>query len=92
VTGEDAKRIVVVSTGATALLSVAAAYKRGDSPSPRIAVGAITVGTMLAVAAEFAPRLAAAFAALMLTSAVFVLGGDAWQGLTSANKLDRPTT
>lgn len=80
----EAKRLVVVGTVAAGTLSAVAAFRRGGAPSPRLAVGVFATGTMLAVAAEVAPAVAGGFAVLMLTAATFVVGGDAWAGITAA--------
>jgi hypothetical protein len=80
----QSKRYIVVATVGTGVLSTIAVYRRGDTPSPRLAAGVLASGVMLAVLAEVAPSLAGGFALLMLTTAVFVVGGDAWQGISNA--------
>jgi hypothetical protein len=80
----DAKRLVVVSAVGTGVLTSIAMYRQGKVPTPRIAVGVLAAGVILATAAEVAPEIAAGFAVLMLTTAVFVVGGDAWAGVSAA--------
>jgi hypothetical protein len=80
----NAKQLVVVSTLGTGLLTVIALYHKGKTPTPRVGVGVIASGVILATVAEVAPEIAAGFAVLMLTTAVFVVGGDAWAGLAAA--------
>ena len=92
-TPTEAKRLVVVGTVTAGTLSTVAAFRRGTGPSTRLAVGVFAAGTMLAVTAELAPSLAGGFAVLMLTTAVFVVGGDAWAGIsdaTSSRKIASP--
>lgn len=77
-----------IGTGALALV---AAYRRpGDARrNPfRIAVGVFVAGTLLAALAEVNPKLASAFAMLMLTTAAFVVGGDAWQGISAITRVE----
>lgn len=83
-TPPEAKRLVLVGTVAAGTLSAVAAFRRGGTPSPRLAVGVFATGTMLAVAAEVAPAVAGGFAVLMLTAATLVVGGDAWAGISAA--------
>lgn len=83
-TSDRAKELVVVSMVGTGVLTSISAYHRHSSPSPRIFVGVIAYGAILATVAEAAPDLAGAFAALVLVSAAFVVGPDAWQAITSA--------
>jgi hypothetical protein len=77
----EAKRLVLIGTVGTSVLTVATTFRRGKTPSYRIAVGALVVGTILAAGAEVQPKLAASFAMLMLTTAAFVVGGDAWDAI-----------
>lgn len=83
-TPPEAKRLVVVGVVGTGTLSAVAAFRRGDRPSVRLAVGVFATGAILAVAAEVAPDLAAGIAILALTTSAFVLGGDAWAGIAEA--------
>lgn len=85
-TPADAKRLVVVGVVGTGTLSAVAAFRRGDRPSVRLAVGVFAAGTILAVGAELAPDLAAGMAVLALTTSAFVLGADAWAGVAQATK------
>lgn len=80
----NAKQLVVVATMATGLLTVIALYHQGKTPSPRVGVGVVASGVILATVAEVAPEIAAGFAVLMLTTAAFVVGGDAWAGVSAA--------
>lgn len=83
-TGPEAKRLVVVSTVGTAVLTTVAVYRRQrNAPPLRVAAGAVVVGVILATLAEPAPQVAAGLAVLMLTTAAFVLGGDAWAGISA---------
>jgi hypothetical protein len=85
-TPPEAKRLVVVGTMGAGVLSVVAAYRKSGGASPRIAVGVFATGTMLAIGAELAPGIAGSMAILMLVTAAFVIGGDAWAGITEATK------
>lgn len=80
----EAKRLVLVGTMGAGVLSTVAAYRNRGGAGVRIAVGVFAAGTMLAVTAEVAPNIAAAFAMLMLITSAFVLGGDAWAGIAEA--------
>lgn len=84
----QAKRYVLVGVGGAAALAVVDAYRRGETPTPRIGVGAVAAGVVLSVLAEVVPDLAGGFALLMLTAAAFAVGGGAWKGITAAT---RPT-
>ena len=86
VTGDQAKRYVLVGvTGAGALAAIDQA-RQGKVPSARIGVGVLAAGAMLLVLAEFAPDLAAGFGALILLTSAFVLGAGAWSGIARINK------
>lgn len=82
-TSGEAKRTVLLGTIGTGVLSaVAIVSKTSELPGPRIAVGVFVSGVMLSALAEVAPALAAGFGALMLVTAMFVLGGPAWAGIS----------
>lgn len=70
-----------IGTGALAIIAAYRAPNAKRNPF-RIAVGVFIAGTLLAALAEVNPKLASAFAMLMLTSAAFVVGGDAWRGIS----------
>lgn len=76
-----ARRLALVAVGGAAAIAAVAEMANNRPPRLRIAVGAVTAGTLLAVMAEASPRLASAFAALILATAVFGVGGDAWRGI-----------
>jgi hypothetical protein len=81
----SAKRLVVVGTIGAGVLTLVAAYR---NPNPkrqpfRVVLGVFIAGVLLAVLAEVAPSLAAGFSMLMLATAAFVVGGDAWAGITA---------
>lgn len=82
----QSKRYIVVATVGTGVLSAIAVYRRGETPSPRLAAGVLASGVMLSVLAEVAPAIAGGIALLMLTTAVFVVGGDAWEGISNATR------
>lgn len=79
------KRLVVVGTIGTGVLTLIAAYRKPNAKrSPfRVVVGVFAAGVILAALAEVAPKLAAAFSMLMLGTAAFVVGGDAWAGISA---------
>lgn len=83
-TPAEAKRLVVMGTVGAGTLTAVATLRKGGQVTPRLAVGVFVAGTMLAVGAEVAPGIAGGFAVLMLTTAAFVLGGDAWAGISEA--------
>lgn len=78
-----------MGTIGTGALAIVAAYRAPNAKrNPfRIAVGVFVAGTLLAALAEVNPKLAAAFAMLMLTTAAFVVGGDAWQGISAVTRM-----
>lgn len=78
-----AKRMVVVGTLGTGVLTAAAQLHAGKIPSAKVGIGVLASGVILAAVAEAAPTLAGGFAALMLVTAAFVLGGGAWSGITA---------
>lgn len=97
------KKLVLLGTVGTGALALVAAYRPPDTKGKsaaqialeakqrnpfRIMVGVFVAGTMLAALAEVQPKLAAAFSMLMLTTAAFVVGGDAWQGIASVTRVE----
>lgn len=82
-TGPEAKRMIVLGTIGTGVLTGVAQLRAGKVPSARVGVGVIASGVILAAVAEGAPTLAGAFAALMLVTAAFVAGGGAWAGISA---------
>lgn len=87
-TPDQAKRYAILgAAGATAVASLNSLTK-GEWPSARIPLGGFVAGAMLAAMAEVWPAGAAGFSMVLLTTAVFVVGGDAWTGLsrTLANR------
>lgn len=89
----EAKRIVLISTVGAGMLTTVAAFRKGRGPSLRAATGALIAGTILAAGAELQPDLAAGFALLLVVSAGFAVGGDAFEGIqaaTQATSTDQP--
>lgn len=81
----QAKRVVLVSVAGVGVLSTVAYVKRNDSlPPPRLIAGVFVSGVILAGIAEFQPSIAKGLAAVMLVTAAFAIGGDAWQGVGNA--------
>lgn len=78
----QAKRLVLLATGAAGTTAALGSMYRGQFPSARIIIGAISAGVMLSALAEFQPGLAAGFAATIAVTAVFVVGGDAFAGIS----------
>lgn len=72
----------VIGTGVFAAIGYV--HRKHSFPPVKIAAGTIAMGALLSLFGEYAPKAAAAFSAVMLTTAVFVVGGDAWAGITSA--------
>lgn len=85
-TRDQAKRYVIVSTVGVGTLGAVKAFRTGSGPTARQAFGVVASGAMLAILAELAPGIAGGLAILALTTAALVLGGDAWQGITTATK------
>lgn len=82
-TPADAKRIVVMSTVGTMVLTTAATLQKDSKlPGFKVVLGGFAMGTILAAAAEWAPELAAGLATLVLITAAFAVGPDAWDGLS----------
>lgn len=82
----EAKKLVILSAAGTATFSAIKAARSGNVPARRMVVGSLVVAIALSAVAEFQPDAAGAFAALMLVTAVFVLGGDAAAGITKITK------
>lgn len=79
----QAKKIIIVAGVGAGVLSTIAAYRRTTNAPPiRVAAGALAATAILSAVAEFAPQLAAGFAALLLATASFVVGGDAWAAVS----------
>lgn len=79
----DAKKLVVVASAGTAVLSAIKAARAGSVPARRMVLGALVVAIVLSAGAEYQPDVAAGLATLMLITAVFVLGGDAAAGISA---------
>jgi hypothetical protein len=79
----QAKRLVVVSCASAAAVASLADLATGTFPSARIPVGAFAAGAALTLLAEVAPQLAGGFAAVILVTAVFVVGGKAWPNVAA---------
>lgn len=87
-TTAEAKKTVLLGTiGTGVLTSIAVVTKTASLPGPRIGVGVFVTGVLLSGMAEFLPSLAAGFAALMLVTAMFVLGGPAWAGISNISTI-----
>lgn len=85
----DPNTVVVTSVAGTGVVVLASKAARGERPSLRFGVGLGFSALVLAIAAQFAPRLAAAFAVLLFTSSVFVYGGPALAAITRTTKPTR---
>lgn len=77
----DAKRIVIVGTVGTAVVTSLGSMVGGQLPSARVPVGAFIAGVTLAMIAEAAPGPAAGFAIIMLVTATTVYGQPMWGGV-----------
>lgn len=88
-TSAQAKRLILVAVVAGGGLAVVRAYSKGESPSARIGLGATMAGVMLSVLAEVKPKIAGGLAMVMLSTAVFYVGGDAWKGISAAVAMNR---
>jgi hypothetical protein len=71
----------VIGTGVFSALGYV--HRKHSFPPVKIAAGTIAVGALLSLFGEYAPKAAAAFASVMLVTAVFVVGGDAWAGIAA---------
>jgi hypothetical protein len=80
----DAQTVVVTSVAVSGAVVLANDAVRGQVPTIRFGVGLGVSALGLAVMAQFAPRLAQAFAVLLLTTTVFVYGGPALSAVTTA--------
>lgn len=75
----QAKRMVLVSLAIAGGLASVHALGTEDLPPLRIFLGGVVAAVLLSLLADFgAPGIAAGFAAVILLTAMFVLGGDAW--------------
>jgi hypothetical protein len=77
----QAKRIVVVGVLGTGAVAAVDQLRKGNVPSVKIGVGVLISGSMLLALSEVAPAIAAGFAALVLVTSVFVLGGGTWSAV-----------
>lgn len=76
-----AKRTVLLALVVGAGMAATNRSLGGDRPKPQILAGGLVAAIGLTVAAEIAPRPAAAFALLMLTAAVVDTGPQLWANL-----------
>ena len=74
----QAKRYALLATIAAATLAVVAELQRGNTPDPRIVVGAVLAAVLLTIGAELAPAIAGGLAMVMLITALLVTGADVW--------------
>jgi hydrogenase/urease accessory protein HupE len=65
-------------------LTAAAALARGHAPAPRIFVGAVVAGTVLAIASQAAPQAAQRFAGVVFLTALLTSGYDVAKGVNAA--------
>lgn len=70
-------------------LAAAGQLAEGQAPRLRVVVGGFLAAVLLGFLADVSPDLAGAFAALMLATAVLVLGGPAWNALTRLTSRQR---
>lgn len=80
-TSSSAKRLVVASVVVTGTLAAVKDVSRGQLPRVRVALGLTFAAVALAALAEVAPELAGSFAALLLVSSIFQIGGDSFAAI-----------
>lgn len=76
-----AKRTVVIALVVGAAMAAGNRALGGERPQPRVLAAGLVAAVGLTVAAEVAPRPAAAFALLMLTAAIVDTGPELWSNL-----------
>lgn len=64
-TPTTAKRVVIGATAITATSTAVRSLRKGDTPRPRVFLGAAMLGAMLGAGAGFAPTLVVAIAILI---------------------------
>jgi hypothetical protein len=84
--GPQAKRVVILSVATAGAMTTVRDLANGDPPHIRTILGVVVGGVLLAGLAEVQPSIAGGLALLLLTSAVFVVGGDAWAAISKAVK------
>lgn len=82
-TTSKARTTVLIGAAGTGALVTVASIVGGDGPRFTILIGVGVVGTALLAVAEYAPELAAAFAGLVLATALFTSGGLAVRALSN---------
>lgn len=87
-----AQTIVVTTMLVAGVLVVIRSADSGTKPTARQVLGIGVSGVGLSFAAQFAPRLAAAFSLLWLTSEVMLYGGPAFDAITKATSKNTGTT
>lgn len=85
-TPQQAKEIVIVGVLGTGVVAAVGSARQGSVPPTSIGIGVLVSGAMLLGLAQVAPGLAAGFAALLLTTAMFVTGAGTWQAITNITK------
>jgi len=87
VTSAQAKRLALVAPLAAAVLAfVADTTGARDVDMSKVLAGMTVLMILLSLLAEGAPGLAAGFAWLVLITAMFVLGGPAWESIARLTK------
>lgn len=91
-TEDQARNLVLVGTfGAAGVTALGQVTRTKALPSSRLLVGAAAAALILSLVLEVSPDLAAGLAALMLVTALFVLGGPAWSGIAAITSPPQPT-
>ncbi len=78
----QARSTVMIGLAGTGALVTMASVITGGGPRLTILIGVGVAGTLLMIVAEYAPELAASFAALILVTALFTSGGAVAAALT----------
>jgi hypothetical protein len=81
-----AKRMILLAVVVTGIITIIADLSEGQRPSIRVGVGVVFAAVLLSVIAEFAPKLARSFAALMVLSAVFLRGAPVFTAITGVTQ------
>jgi hypothetical protein len=81
-----AQSLVILSAGIAAGLTTLAALTNGKKPPAKVYIGAGVYAIAATTLAEFAPQLAGALAGVVIITAVFGLGSDAYAGLSKTLK------
>jgi predicted lipid-binding transport protein (Tim44 family) len=88
----QAKRYALLGTVAAATLAIVADLQRGNTPDPRVILGAVIAAVLLTLFAELAPAVAGGLSVVLLLTALLVTGADVWRWTSGVLAMSRASS